>query len=80
MIDKNILDRVSKLEQRVSLFDYDIDEYIAQTINELEICLGYSINERINFSTLDYTNRDSLEKDIMSCLRVEELRKLVYGI
>ena len=79
MIDKDILNRISKLEERIPLFHYDIDEYIAQTIKELENFLGYSIKENIDFSKLDYTNIDFLERSIISCLSIEELKKIAYG-
>ena len=81
MIDKQLLSKIEKLEKQYPIIDIDkAKEQINILIEWLEDYLGYSIRNRIDFSSLNYTNIDKLERAVFEKLTIEELKMLVYEI
>lgn len=80
-IDKSILNRIEKLETKYPYIDVERNkEQINALIEWLEDYFGYSIKNRIDFSTFDYANIDDPERIVFKQLTIEELKKLVYDI
>ena len=78
MIEKNILNRIEKLEQLYPVADFDVEEYTNNIIEELESALGYKIKNRIKLSKKNYYDKDTIGREIVSFLAIDELRVIAY--
>lgn len=79
MLDKGILNRITKLELLYPVIDFNVEENIKNIIEELETVLQYEIKGRIQLPNKKYFNLDRLYKDIFSFLTIEELRLIAYS-
>lgn len=78
MLEKNILNRIKKLEIQYPIIDFNTEEYANNIIEELEAVFQYPIKERIKLPKEHYFDIDTLYRDIFSFLTVEELRTIAY--
>lgn len=72
MIDKNIFKKILELEKLYPVSEFDVEKYTKEYISMLENILGHKL--LINLPNTKYYDKDILERDILKCLTVEDLR------
>ncbi len=77
MISKSILNKISELEEKYSITEFNIEECAGHVIETIEAILKYEVRSRIKLEK-KYSQKDNLEKSILSFLTIEELRKIAY--
>lgn len=76
-INQSVLNRIKLLEEKYPKLTFNIQEYVNELINTLESILGYQIRQRIQNLDYKYTDRDTLDKEILKFLTIEELRIII---
>ena len=79
-INKNILNKINKLEEKYPPMNFDIQEHIIEFITPLEEIFKYNIRDRIKIPNYSYIDEDSLDREILGFLTEKELNIIVDTI
>ena len=75
-MDKSILNKIKKLEEKYPVMDFDIQEHIIELITPIEDFFQYNIRDRIKIPNYQYIDEDTLDRKILGFLTVEELKAI----